>query len=293
MRDSAVQGPRAAGCSVPCMPARAAVRHSPTGARVHWPELASLLGALVFWPRGDHHDHRPAHHLGVAVEHAKLLEIAGHPDHDLAPHVSVRHLAALEQHRELDLVTGREELGRLLFAHGIVVRANLVGHLELLELRLAARCGLLLILALLLLRETVFVVRDDLAHDWLSLRGNEHEVELAVSSGLERLRLAHDTEQLILSTTRVDQHAHLREVDLIVDGRCVLRWRRLPVAAAAPAATLHARRLGANRPSRMPHAAARLHVQRPAHVEQQQQQQRRQHSPLHGWHRRRRRLSAR
>ncbi len=101
-------------------------RLSPGGLRV------SLL--LV---RADHHDHVPAVLLGLRLNEAKFLDVAGEPLQQLVAEFGPRLLATAEHDRHLDLVACLEEPLDVALLGPVVVRVDLRPDLDFLDDRLS------------------------------------------------------------------------------------------------------------------------------------------------------------
>lgn len=126
--------------------------------------------------RLEHQRHAPAFHLRVALHLAHEEQFLLHLGEDVAPEIQVRHLAALEAQRELDLVALLEELAGVVDLDLKVVVADLHGlHLDFFELT-AANAGAGLVGFLLLLVAPLPVVHD-LTDGRAGVGGDFDEVE--------------------------------------------------------------------------------------------------------------------
>ena len=80
-----------------------------------------------------HHGHVAPVLAGIGLDHRDLLEVVGDPPQDPHAELGVRHLAAAEHDRELDLVAFAEEATDVLHLRDVVVLVDLGPELHLLD----------------------------------------------------------------------------------------------------------------------------------------------------------------
>src|SRR5262249_61676619 len=86
---------------------------------------AFRLGVALLPVRPDHHDHVPPVLLGLRLDEAELLDVAGQPLQQPEPQLRPGLLAAPEHDRHLDLVPRLEEPLDVALLGAVVVRVDL------------------------------------------------------------------------------------------------------------------------------------------------------------------------
>src|SRR6266542_583236 len=161
---------------------------------------------------GAQHDvEHPPFHPGVVLGDRDVRHRLHHLVEHLPPQLGVRHLAPLEAHRDLRLVTFLEKASHVLQLEVEVVLLGLGPHLDFLH----ENRRLLLARFLLApgLRVLVLAEIHDAADRRIRLGRHLDEVEVAGAGGLQRFLDRHDAELLALGA----DDAYLANTDAFVD----------------------------------------------------------------------------
>src|SRR6266436_6710646 len=133
--------------------------------------------------RRQHHDHLPALELGRLLDLGQTHHIVAHAVQQLGAELLMRHFAAAEPQRHLDLVAFLEEAPDGPHLHVVIVIVDHLPELDFLDLDdflLLARLGSLLLLLVLEL-----AVVENLAHRRGHVGSDLDEVERSLLGGLE------------------------------------------------------------------------------------------------------------
>ena len=157
--------------------------------------LGPRLGrVLAPGPLSQNHVHLIAFLARHRLGDRHVRQLAEQPLQNPPPDLRVRHLAAAEEDRRLDLVALRQEALDVLLLELVVVLVHLRPELDLLDLDdllvLLRFTGPLLFLVLVLAEV------HDSAHRWNGGRGNLDQVEPLLPSNRQRLRRRHDSQLL-------------------------------------------------------------------------------------------------
>mmetsp|Transcript_12278 Transcript_12278/g.21284 ORF Transcript_12278/g.21284 Transcript_12278/m.21284 type:complete len:274 (+) Transcript_12278:256-1077(+) len=177
----------------------------------------------------------PAFPTRLAVQVGNVLHIRRKTPQQLHTQIVMLHLTSTEHHRGLDTISLLNELRRSLETHGVIVIANFVTHLHLLDLR---GLGILrLFLTFLLLHVSVLGVVDDLTHGRVGVGVDEDEIEPAEFLGLGKgVLFRHDAKGFVLAVLGGDVYAKFVLFDFIVHGRFKF-WLFPSAASAAPSSS--------------------------------------------------------
>src|SRR5690606_16283508 len=145
--------------------------------------LAWMRRALVARQRADHHVDGSARELGLEIGVSPRRDLAQEPLHNLEPELRVRHLAAPEAERRLDLHFLAEEVDRVGKLRLEVVRIDGRAELDLLDLARVVVLAILLLPFLLLV--LVLAEIDDPADGRIGIGSNLNEVHAAGSGEIQ------------------------------------------------------------------------------------------------------------
>ena len=114
--------------------------------------------------------------FGRFLKFADFQQLFDHAEHDAATFVDMRHLAAAENHRHLNLVLVFQEAYCLLDLESNIVRSRLGPQTDLL-----GPGGVTVLIGFLLLVVFVFAVIHDSANRWLFVGSHLDQIEAIIS----------------------------------------------------------------------------------------------------------------